>query len=191
MSLEDFTKTELVQILELIETAGSCSGAKDLQKLILTARDLVEADFAICGLLKAGVPEIILHVNGNYPDEWIGRYMSEKFYLTDPVVRYISNYAHTQLWTDIFSAYKDDLSKKLIRDAGDFKINHGITSGIYIPELDNIAVFTFSGDKNRFTQRHRTIVDILMLHFNKALLRNIGITPGRRLAEGLPVSIAS
>lgn len=175
MPFEDLSKAELVTILELIEQAGRCVHKKDLQQLILNAAGVLEAEYSVCGFVRAAsLPEVTVCVNGNYPKEWAARYMEEKLYLSDPVIKYISNFAMTQNWNEVFKAYDGASERRFLKDAHDFNLRHGVTSGVYIPALGSVATFSFAARADRFNNHHKRIMDILMLHFNKALVRTAG-----------------
>lgn len=176
MPCNDLSKKELVNILELIELSQRCSDSGQVRDLILRARGLFEADYAVCGLLgkdRAGLPRVAAFVNGNYPAEWLNLYMREKYYVKDPVIKHVSRFSLTRFWTEIFTEYKDESSMRLLRDAGDFGLKFGIASGVFIPGLDQTAVFTFAGGRDRFSPHHKRVLDILVLHFQDAVLRSI------------------
>jgi len=173
VSFDDLSKEELVTILELIERSQKCSSTHGLRELILKARELFEAEFAVCGLVEAGLPHVNAFVNGNYPEEWVERYSSENLHLHDPVVRFHSRYAMTQLWSDVFRHYEDPGARALIRDAGDYGLKFGISGAIYVPVADQVAIFSFSGERDRFTSRHKRIIDILTMHFSRALVNSV------------------
>ncbi|MBE7415136.1 MAG: autoinducer binding domain-containing protein [Deltaproteobacteria bacterium] len=176
MPFEDFSKKELISILEIIESAQKCTGADQIKDLILKARGVVEADYAVCGLLgkeKSGAPCISSYINGNYSDEWVNRYMNEGYAANDPIVRHMSKYSLSRLWTEIFKEHRDPASTRLLKDAEDFDLKFGVTGGVFVPELDQVAIFTFAGGKDRFRAHHKRIMDILVLHLQSALVTSI------------------
>lgn len=174
MDLKDFSKEELISILEIIERARNCKGRNHLKDIMLRAKELVCADKAICGIAKVSdsdVTEVVTVVNGNYPEGWLARYTSEKLYLIDPVVRYHTRFSTTRFWDEIFKISKDRQERLVIEHASDFGLRHGISSGIYDPVNENIGIFAFGGEKDRFVPHHKKIIDILTLHLNNALFR--------------------
>ncbi|MBI1910754.1 MAG: autoinducer binding domain-containing protein [Deltaproteobacteria bacterium] len=177
---DEFSKSELVSILEVIERARNCSGPEELKKIILDSRQLVSADYAVCGLGKISglmVSDVLGLINGNFPEEWMNDYIARRNYFNDPIVKYHSQFSMTQFWTNIFKYYDDKASKRAIRDAADFGLKFGISSGIFIPEEEKISIFCFAGNQNRFDQHHKKIMDIITLHLNSALVRVTDITP--------------
>lgn len=174
MPFEDLSKTELIKVLELIEQAGKCFHKKDLRDLILKANDVLEAEWSVCGLVKScGAPEVTDCVNGNYPEQWTARYMDEKLYLSDPVVKYISNFTLPRNWNEIFKACGGKSERRFLKEAFDFNLRFGITGGVYVPELESVATFSFAARNDTFNKHHVRIMDILVLHFNKALVRSV------------------
>jgi hypothetical protein len=174
MDLKDFSKEELISILEIIERARNCSGRSHLKEIMLKAKELVCADKAICGIGKVSdgdMTEVVTVVNGNYPEGWLNRYTSEKLYLTDPIVKYHTRFSTTRFWDEIFKISKSRQERLAIEHASDFGLRHGISSSIYDPVNENIGIFAFGGDKDRFVPHHKKIIDILTLHLNNALFR--------------------
>jgi autoinducer binding domain-containing protein len=181
MSIKELSREELINVLEIIEGTQNCASEKELKSLILRAKDVVSADYAICGLGKINghmLSEVVNVVNGNYPRGWMETYMNEKLYFGDPIVRYYSRFSLTQYWSDIVKHFDDSFARPAIDCALDHGLKAGISSGIYVPQLESVGVFCFAAEKDRFDDHHKKIVDILALHLNKAL---VGISWG-----GLP-----
>lgn len=172
MPFDDLAKNELISILELIDQAGRSSGASGMQKLMLGAAGLLEAEFTVCGLVRTGMdglPAVTSYVNGSYPDEWVRRYIERGYHLKDPVVRFHTKYALTQTWTDVFRRFEDKEARQVVSEASDHGLRFGITGALYVPEIDNIAMFTFAGRTDKFGPHQKRIADILSLHFTRAL----------------------
>jgi len=194
-SLGGLSKRDLVSILETIEFARSSSGHAHVKDLILRVKDILEADFAVCGLGKVhpeGPSDIITVINGNYPGEWLDNYLKEGFYRSDPLVRYHMRFSTPQSWGEIFKGFEDPETRRLIGMAWDFGIRHGVSTGIYIPDGERFSLFCFGGRKDVYGERHKKIMDSLTLYLNKALFKaapGIGIKPdgGRPGRPGRPV----
>lgn len=184
MPFDDLSKDELVFILELIELSRKCSSQESLRDILLKARKLFEAEFAVCGVTEVGLPVITGYVNGTYPQEWVNRYKDGNLNLCDPIIRFQSKYAMTQIWTDVFRQYEDPGARKLVKDASDYGLKFGISGAIYVPEAEKVAIFTFADAQDRFTKRHKRILDILTMHLNGALLRSVDIV-GKKAAPSL------
>src|SRR3972149_1055759 len=146
VSSKEFSKKELVSILEIIEAAQNCVTPGEVSSLLLRTKDLVFADYSVCGMgrLSGGeVKDILAVVNGNYPTEGLYRY--------DPVVRYHSSFSPTQSWSDIYTMYDDVEARFVVSNAWDFGIRHGISSSIFMPGLENISIFAFAARNDSFT----------------------------------------
>lgn len=183
MPFDDLAKNELISILELIEISQKCKSPESVKSLILASKDVLEADFAVCGFTSTGPqPMVTDFVNGNYPDEWVRRYTEENLCLHDPVVRFHSRYMLTQFWSDVFSFYDYPQANALIKDASDYGLKFGITGAVYAPERDEVAIFTFASDRNRFRRHHKRLLDILITHFYRALNESFSAIP--RVEEG-------
>lgn len=172
MPFDDLAKNELISILELVDQAQRSFGPAQVQKLILNAAGLLEAEFTVCGLVRTGIdglPAVTSYVNGNYPEEWVRRYTEENLCMHDPIVRFHSRYTLTQFWSDVFRFYDYPQANALIKDASDYGLKFGITGAVYAPERDEVAIFTFASDRNRFSKHHKRMLDILTTHFYRAL----------------------
>ena len=173
-SSKGFSKKELVSILEVIEASQNCVTPLDVSTLLLQAKDLVSADYSICGmgrLYEGEIKDVIAVVNGNYPTEWLDVYFSEKFYRHDPVVRYHKSFSPAQTWSDILPRYDDVESRLVVGNAWDFGLRHGISTSVFSPGSEDLTIFAFAGGKDTFRGRQKEILDMLSLHLNGALLR--------------------
>ncbi len=149
------SKKELVAIMEVIESALICDDKRDVQNLIIRVKDLFDADYCICGIgkiLADAILEPSAIINGNYPEEWVDMYKSERFYTRDPIVKFHSKFVMTQLWSDTFKSYKDKETNKFLQRAADFGLEYGISSGVHDPELGNTSLFSFASNRQEFSQ---------------------------------------
>lgn len=172
MPFDDLAKNELISILELIDQAQRSAGTSGMQKLILNAAELIEAEFTVCGLVRTGadgLPAVTSFINGNYPEEWVKRYIDGGYHLKDPVVRFHTKYALTQSWTDVFRQFEDKDARQVVSEASDYGLRFGVTGALYVPEIDNVAMFTFAGRTDKFGAHQKRIADIVSLHFIRAL----------------------
>ncbi|MFQ5736536.1 MAG: autoinducer binding domain-containing protein [Thermodesulfobacteriota bacterium] len=170
----DLTKRELVGILEVIEFAQSCSCSEQVKALLIKSMGIVEADHSACGTLRvegAAPREITYIVNGNYPEDMFDHYLCSRLYLKDPLVRYHSNFSTTRLWSEIFEEINDICARQVIDYAADYGLRYGVSSSLYVPGTESVAIVSFAGAKNRFAARHKEILDILAVHINKAVVR--------------------
>jgi hypothetical protein len=117
-----------------------------------------------------------LVVNGDYPEEWLKLYMAEELYKTDPIVDYHLKFSMTQLWSDTYKLYGDRTSRDFIKRASGFGLNQGITGGIHDQDSLYTSIFSFASGTERFSVRHKKIVDIMTLHLHRALVRTYLLT---------------
>jgi len=174
MNTKDFSKCELVSILEAIELSTNCWSEEHLRQLMVRTKELVGADYSICALgtvPQRGGAEVLSLINGDYPEEWVGIYTKEDLYKIDPVVRFHGRFCGTQLWGDTFRRYTDAEAKQVINRASDFGLYYGISSGVSIPDTDIASIFSFGGAKDIFTDRQKKVVDVVTLHLHKAFVR--------------------
>ncbi len=177
MDYKGFSKKELMDILYVVQAASVCETEADMVKIIHKARELVCADYCICGIegkTGDGLSPVLQIVNGNYPEEWLNIYLAEKFYKIDPVIRHHLKFGMTQVWSDTFKFYNDKASGDFLNCAADFGLKHGISSGVFDPEEKNISIFSFASNtsRNGFKSHSKKIVDILIPHLHKSLARS-------------------
>lgn len=171
---EDFSKQELITILETIEAARTSRGELSLKRLLKRAKELLCAENCICGLgrIREGrLLDISTVVNGDYPEEWLDAYMAERLYKKDPIINYHVQFSSTQLWSETFRRFTDDRTRGLIARASDFGLKYGISGGIFDPEENYISIFSFAGTTDRFKAHHKKIMDVITLHLHRALSR--------------------
>lgn len=172
---KDLSKAELISVLEVIESARTCSSEAGVYALLRRSKDLLGADYVISGtgsISGLDVSDIVSVVNGNYPDEFVDKYCTEHYYKSDPVVRQLSRFSSPQLWSDIFKTAEGSFTKDVVGAARDFGLRYGVSSGVYVPETGCINVFSFAGPMDTFTGHHIKILEALTLHLNKALVRS-------------------
>lgn len=189
----DLTKSELVGILEIIEAAQACADKTRARELLLKARDLVEAEWAVSGIITAQPslpPEIVCVLNGNYPEDMFGHYLSGRLYVKDPVVRYHANFSMTRLWSEILKEVDDDAARQVVNYASDFGLRYGVSSGLYLPDTESVAITSFAGPKDKFKGRHKYVADILAAHLNRALVRCSPIVQGAAKEKGQEQQLA-
>ncbi|MFQ5330417.1 MAG: autoinducer binding domain-containing protein [Thermodesulfobacteriota bacterium] len=171
MNTKDYTKSELTGLLEAVDLSSQSSSEGDLRALIIRAKELVGADYSICAMgtvASNGLSDVLTVVNGDYPEEWVRIYKSEGLHNADPVVRHHARFCGTQLWADTYRRYTDSEAKRFFSRAGDFGLNYGISSGVYVPGAEMVSIFSFAGSRNIFDAHNKEIVDILTLHLHKA-----------------------
>jgi hypothetical protein len=188
----DFTKRELIAIIDAIEAARTCTSESALNQVIKRVKGLVSAESCVCGLVRVeggGLKEVLSVVNGDYPEEWLNIYMDEELYKRDPIVDYHMKFSMTQLWSDTFKLYDDASSMDLRRRASDFGLHHGITGGVHDQKRRLASIFSFACDTGKFGVHHKKIVDIATLHLHRALVRTYLLTRLTARPVSLPRNI--
>lgn len=176
--IKDFSKKELISILEIIETARFCDSKEQFKQLLFQIKNVVSADYCVCGLGKitnTGLSDDFLYLNGNYPDEWVKIYISGKFLQKDPVAKFHTEFTMANFWSDVSKVYNDKHDRNFMGLASDFGLNYGISSGIREPDTGEITLFSFASKTEVLNTYHKKIIDILTLHIHFALLRVLKI----------------
>ncbi|MFT4181284.1 MAG: LuxR family transcriptional regulator [Rhizobium sp.] len=121
----------LIQLLVVIE---ECRHANN----VITELELVlrSYKFDFYGVLKHPRPAgdlLGLMLAGRWPDNWPLTYVSKKYILSDPTVRYLGQAQRPFRWSDAMSALKDDpLRRRMEQMMEDARAN-GLVDGYIFP----------------------------------------------------------
>lgn len=168
--IKNLAKEDLLVMLETIEAARHCKDDDSLRLLLRQVAGLLSAETSICGIALTDLSSVAV-VNGNYPDEWLTKYIDEKLYYHDPIVKYHRRFATTNFWEDAIRLDPDEKSRKLFAVANDYGLRHGISSGIFDPLSMSLTIFSFASDKDVFRNEHKIMLNMLALHLHAALVR--------------------
>lgn len=173
MDYKMLSKGELQNILDIIQFAIVCKTEADIKQMLEKTKKLVGGEYGICGLGifgEQGLVEAKTIINASYPEEWLRMYEAEKFYFSDPIVKYHYKFFETQLWADTYKRNRSKDTSKFIYDANCFGLRHGISSGMKTNN-DLASIVTFSSRNKCFAVHQKAIMDILVFHFHQAIVR--------------------
>lgn len=174
MDYKRFSKEDLMEILDLIQSTFACKSEVDVKILLEKTKELVCAERSICGLMVydgKGLPENKALINGSYPEGWFEVYKEKKLYEIDPIVWHHHKFLGTQIWTDTYKKYKEKVSPKFIHNAESFGLCFGIAGGIHSPNNMLTSIISFASSRNHFTTHQKAIIDTLTPHFHQAIIR--------------------
>ncbi|MBI5328091.1 MAG: autoinducer binding domain-containing protein [Deltaproteobacteria bacterium] len=174
MGYKDFSKKEVMQILETIQTLITCRNEADIKTVLEKAKELVCGDYSICGLGVCNDNRLIgarTIINSSYPDAWFIAYGEKKLYEIDPIVWWHSKFLGTQTWADTYKQYKEKISPEFIHNAKSFNLNFGISSSILSTHTRLGSIINFAGSKNHFGAHQKAIVDIIIPHCHQAIAK--------------------
>lgn len=169
---KDFTKRELAQILDIIQSAIGCKSEQDVITVTGRIMDLVSADMGVCALGEIDSGRLLKVANHNWPTEWAMMYTSEELYRQDPV--FLFNYEHFKAfeWKAATDRFSERSNMDIMNRAGEFGLRYGISSGI-CKDGSKGSIFSFACESNRFSSHHLQILDILTPHIHQALLKTL------------------
>lgn len=176
--IKSLSKSDLVSILGLIEYARRCRSNESFRELLMRIKDLLDADYAICGsaaVKGVEVKGLVSAVNGNLPDAWLNHYAMEEFCAEDPILNYHARYSRPEIWSEALKAVDTVESRQVYNHATDFGLKHGVAVGIYVPERQELCVCSFSSGKDVFRERQKNVLDVLSLHLNSAYSRSLEV----------------
>lgn len=184
MDYSRFSKTELSDILDVIQMSVACRKESDIIDITARVREMVCADNAVCALGEGDSVKLIKIVNQNYPDEWKAMYAAEEYFKVDPVIRFNFEHSRAHLWTEAMDLYREEPYVELMNKASEFGLKYGVASGICRPGQKNTSIFSFSAGTNHFDDHHKDMLAILTPHIHQALIRvcNIKYTDRKPLS---------
>ncbi len=169
MNLTVFSKRDLEDILGIIHDSTTCKSEPELMCLMARVRDIVEADVSVCGFGdKSGRMTVL---NESFPVEWMRRYQDEVLSVTDPVVNYILTFFKTCLWSEATEVFSGRPYIELMRKAAEHGLMYGVAGGVNGISQEFGSIFSFSSVSDRFSGRHKKILDVVTPHLHQALLR--------------------
>lgn len=165
------SKSDAIQLLELIEAARVCSSIKEINCLFEGLNSLLSFDMAVCGVVQFddfGMMKSQRIVNVSYPDEWFRLYQEREFASVDSVVISHMKEFKSQNWCEAYE--KIGRNKDFVSLADDFGLEDGYSFGSLSPQDKTATIFSLSNSKN---DRPHTveILDIVAPHFLEALRR--------------------
>lgn len=167
---KDFTKRDLVEILDIIQASVSCRTESDVIAVAGRIKELVCADMSVCALAEKATGRLLRVTNHNWPDEWAAMYVAGEFCKMDPVFLYSFESEGAYTWAEASGRFPDKPYSGLMDMASEFRLRHGISGGIS-SDGPKGSIFSFAGDRDRFHKRHLEMLDILTPHMHQALVR--------------------
>lgn len=163
---------DAISLIEVIDSAVSVETETDLLTVAESLKDILPFDSAACSLASITPQKIITPisiVNINYPVEWIGLYVKNRYYERDPI--YLENFRHFKLqeWKQTYKRY--EAPKTFLSNAEDFGLRNGYTHGVRNHQGDIGSLLSLSGTSIENGERSETILNIVLPHFHQALLR--------------------
>jgi len=186
MEYKDFSKNDLMKILELIQAAVHCRTEADIAAATARLKELVSAEMGICCLGNATTGKIEKYINLNYPLEWLTMYAENALYKHDPIVRYNYSFFEPQFWTTAAEVFNEQPSIELMNNASEFGLKYGVASGVDgVGAKGRGSLISFSSRQNIFTDYELKILDVITPHIHQALVRICEIPAGSSSAQQL------
>ncbi|OGP15790.1 MAG: hypothetical protein A2054_07425 [Deltaproteobacteria bacterium GWA2_55_10] len=176
MDYKDFSKKELAEILNIIQSTLTCKTENDVIVLTGRIKELVSADMSVCALGETSTGRLLKVANDNRPGEWAGIYSSEELYKEDIVFPFSLEHSRAYTWSEAQRRFPEKQFIDLMNKAAEFRLKFGISSGIS-SDGPNWSIFSFAGDCNRFTSHHLKVLDMITPHLHQAFIRICGAPP--------------
>jgi len=174
MDYKRFSKKDLMDILDVIQTSLSCKTEMDFKSLLEKAKGIVGGEHSISGLGIYDAEKLVeakTIINSSYPKEWLSVYQEKQLYFIDPIVIEQYKSPGTRLWIDTYKKYKGKAVSEFIHNASGFGLKYGISSGIKSMCNRMGSIIVFSNSKDYFGERQKEIMDAFIPHLHQALVR--------------------
>lgn len=167
------SKKDALHVLDIIHASLSCTNPLQFRKLIYFLKTMLPFDYAVATMAfmphSSSCPSYYKLVNISYPESWLDKYLANKYYLIDPIVK--ENFAkyRLQYWGDTFSKYRPP--KEFIEESGGFDLRNGYSTGQSNIGSTEGSLFSFAGNKVERSPRMEVILDRVTPHLHQALKR--------------------
>jgi len=165
---EQLSKNEIYQLLEVVESNLDCNNENDLKKNILKLQNLFNFDHIVCAY---GNPLRSFHlILGEYPYDFLQRYIDKKYYLVDHVMQDYFNTLKLQNWIECDTRHSDPLIVDIEAEACGLK--DGFTCGVKHDD-NNKTTISFAGSTSTIenTERTRQIIELINPHFSETIIK--------------------
>lgn len=171
-------------MLCIIDLSLPCETEEDLRRLVLSLRDLIPFEFALCALSKAScnATDPCRIINVSYPSPWLGLYFSEHFDRVDPVMAEHRLHFGLQYWPDSYEKHPE--ARQFIIAASDYGLRTGYSCGMRA-ESGDASIFSFGGRSIERSSRTCHVLRRIVPHLHRALVRVTGPlqeTPYKKLS---------
>ena len=183
MFAEHLTRSEVVRVLEIIQSSLYCKSEDDLRQVVRKLQDLVPYQAAVVALSRSCGPgqdplATLGIVNVDYPEPYLAELGRRGLVAHDPVVRENFRSFQMQHWEDTFARQADPLARPLreiISLAEDFGFSKagagwGYAFGVRDPVDCAGSIFSFHGLAR--CPRTEEILELTVPHFHQALRRS-------------------
>ncbi len=167
------SKKDALHVLDIIHASLSCTNPLEFRKLIYFLKKVLPFDYAVATMAfmpgrcdSASSYELI---NISYPWPWLDKYLMNKYYLVDPIVKENFGKYGLQYWGDTFSKYRPP--KEFIEESGGFDLRNGYSTGQSNIGSTEGSLFSFAGNEVERSLRMEVILDRVTPHLHQALKR--------------------
>jgi hypothetical protein len=130
MKLDEFSKRDIVAMLELIHASTNCHDVEDFRKFFYNLEQLIHFEYSVCELAFMDHDGSVLFshsVNISYPVEWLDIYLKDNWRRIDPIRQDVIKHSEARYWHDIFQSHTPPSS--MFATSADFVIKSGYAHG--------------------------------------------------------------
>ena len=176
MDYKDFSKKELAEILDIIQSTLTCRTENDVLAAAGRGKELVSADMSVCALGETSTGRLLKVANDNWPGGRPGAYRPEEHFKNDTIFPFNLEHSRAYTWSESQRRFPEKQFIDLMNRAAEFRLKYGISSGISL-DGPSWSIFSFAGDCDRFTGHHLRVLDIVTPHLHQAFVRVCGAQP--------------
>lgn len=137
----------LLQLLVILEECRTAEAiVVELERVVHSYK------FAYYGLLKQPRPGADLMAQmlaGKWPEKWLAHYVTKKYILIDPTIRYLARAQRPYRWRDTIAAFRADPHRRRMEQMMTDARSHGLLDGYIFPIHGRnglLATLTLGGD---------------------------------------------
>lgn len=176
MDYREFSKKELAEILDIIQSALACRTEDDVVAAAGRIKELVSADMSVCALGDTSTGRLLKVANGNWSGARQSAYRPEEHCINDTIFPFNMEHSRAYTWSESQRRFPEKQFVDLMNRAAEFRLKYGISSGISL-DGPNWSIFSFAGGRDRFTSHHLKVLDIITPHLHQAFIRVCGAQP--------------
>lgn len=169
------TKSELVDLLELVDAAQSAATESQFRNLLHLSSQLLPLERIHVSVAKLDDDDRIVgtsrSVNLNYPTDWLQHYREQGLMRADPVTALLFKSAGPIVWEQLRKQQRHAEATDFFGSAATFGLREGFSFGERFGRLNAASFFTCEGKDLTAHRRHLALVAYLLPHLHGALSR--------------------
>lgn len=180
------SKADLLELLEIIDSARIVGSESQFRRLIHMATKLLPVDRIHVSVATLNENSQIVgtsrQININYPTQWLGHYRSASLVKVDPVAKALFVSEEPIFWESLRQKHTTAEEKRFFGAAKDFGLRDGFSFGARFERSDAGSFFTCESGELSTHKRHLAITTHLLPYLHESLSR-VHMSPTKESAK--------